>query len=151
VLRWFGNVALVADPTDPVQIEDALAAGRMFAVFELLGTPEGLDVRAGAATLGASLAPGSELVVTVPHVRGLDPSLPAPAIHATVLRADAGGPTQIATGQGPELRVALPTPGAYRIEITIVPRHLGPYLGDLGPALAERELPWVYTSPIYVQ
>ena len=46
VLRWFGNIVLVADPQDPAQIEAALAAGRLFAVFEMMGTPEGFDVHA---------------------------------------------------------------------------------------------------------
>ena len=42
-------------------------------------------------------------------------------------------------------------PGAYRVEITIIPAHLGPYLGDLGPAAAEVEQVWIYTSPFYVE
>src|SRR4029079_16414072 len=47
VLRWFGNIVLVDDPQDPVKVEAALAKGRLFAVFEMLGTPEGLDIHAG--------------------------------------------------------------------------------------------------------
>ena len=41
--------------------------------------------------------------------------------------------------------------GAYRVELLITPRHLAPYLADLGPALAQVELPWIYASPIYVE
>jgi hypothetical protein len=156
VLRWFGNMVLVTDLQDAAQIEAALAAGRLFAVFEILGTPAGFDVYAtggsGTAELGDTIAfAATHLIVKVPTVRGLDPSLPAPEIRATVLRAQAGGPAVVATGTGPELDVALPGPGAYRVEVSIVPRHLGPYLRDLGTAHADRELPWIYTSAIYVE
>jgi hypothetical protein len=158
VMRWFGNVVLVADPTDPMQIEAALAAGRLFAVFEMMGTPEGFDIHAEAASgatseLGATVAvaDNATLRVTVPRIRGLDPSLPTPEIHATILRISPAGPEVVATGTGPALTAPLGAPGAYRVEITIVPHHLGPYLGDLGPASADVERPWIYASPIYVQ
>jgi hypothetical protein len=153
VMRWFSNIVLVADPADPVQIEAALAKGRVFALFELMGTPAGFDVVAtGGGELGDTVPfDGTHLLIKVPTVRHLDPKLPAPEIRATVLRADASGPTVVATGSGPELDVALPGPGAYRIEVTIVPRHLGPYLRDLGTSYADRELPWIYTSAIYVE
>ncbi len=156
VLRWFSNITLVTDPEDPAQIEAALAAGRVFAVFEIMGTPEGFDVYAtggsGTAELGDTAAfDATHLVVHVPTVRGLDPSLPAPEIHATILRAAAGAPEIIATGTGPELDVALPGPGAYRVEVAITPHHLGPYLRDLGPTYADQELPWIYTSAIYLE
>ncbi len=156
VLRWFSNVVLVTDPKDPVQIEAALAAGRLFSVFELMGTPDGFDVYAtgpaGTAELGDTVAAaGAQLVVKVPTVRALDPGLPAPEIRATVLHLTAGGAVTVGTGSGPELAVALPGPGAYRVEISIVPHHLGPYLRDLGTDMADRELPWIYTSAIYVE
>jgi hypothetical protein len=153
VLRWFGNVVLVADPKDPVQIEAALAKGRLFSVFEIMGTPEGFDVYAtGGGELGDTVTfNATHLVVKLPKVRGLDPALPAPEIRATVLRLNAGAVTTVTSGSGPDIDVTLPGPGAYRVEVTIVPRHLGPYLRDLGPAFADRELPWIYTSAIYVE
>ncbi len=162
VLRWFGNIALVTDPRDPAQIQAALGAGRVFAVFELFGTPEGFDVHAvtqsgGAGAvyeLGAELptgAPNPMLIVDVPHVRNLDPTLPPPEIAARILRVDATGVTELVRGSGPELTVAMDRPGAYRVEVTILPHHLGPYLGDLGTKLADVELPWIYANPIYVR
>ena len=153
VMRWFSNIVLVADPKDPVQIEAALAKGRLFAVFEIMGTPEGFDVFAtGGGELGDTVTfNATHLLVKVPTVRGLDPTLPAPEIKATVIRLTTGGATTVASGNGPDLDVALPGPGAYRVEVSIVPRHLGPYLRDLGPGFAEQELPWIYTSAIYVQ
>jgi hypothetical protein len=147
VLRWFSNIALVDDARDPVGIEAALRAGRMFVVFELMGTPEGFAVQAGDASLGDTVAVGTLLTVTPPQVRGLDPSLPAPEIRTTVVRVDATG-RSVLDGTG---GVVLDRPGAYRVEVSIVPHHLGPYLRDLGTALADQELPWIYTSPVYVQ
>lgn len=150
VLRWFSNIVLVADPQDPAQVEAALAKGRLFAVFELLGTPEGLDIHAGAGELGDTVPVGTTLEVTVPHVRNLDKSLPAPTIVATVYRIDASGATTVAQGSD-SLSVPMAGAGAYRVEITMVPHHLGPYLGDLGTAYAEQTVPWIYASPIYAE
>ena len=159
VLRWFANIAMVADPHDPLQIQAALGAGRVFAVFELFGTPEAFDVHAVTSSgtvyeLGAELPTGAAspmLVVDVPTVRDLDPMLPPPQIEARILRIDATGVTELLRGNGPELTVAMDRPGAYRVEVTIVPHHLGPYLGDLGTKMADVELPWIYANPIYVR
>lgn len=164
VLRWFGNIALVEDPRDIAQIEGALADGRTFVVFELLGTPEGFDVRAvtpigTTIELGGTVPPGTgaQLVIDVPRVRDLDLALPAPTIRVNVYWIDPAGPVlRVASGDGittgdGQVRAHIGAPGAYRVEVTIVPSHLGPYLGDLGPAYAEAELPWIYTSPFYVE
>lgn len=158
VLRWFGNIVLVADPHDPLQIEAALAGGRAFAAFELFGTPEGFDVHAVTASgtsyeLGAELpvAAGAMLIVDVPRVRDLSLTLPQPVIEARILRVDAGGVTEVGRGNGPQLTLPLDQVGAYRVEVTILPHHLGPYLGDLGPDMADVVLPWIYANPIYVR
>jgi len=84
-------------------------------------------------------------------VRNLDPSLPTPAIHARILWIDGTNVTELARGDGPELVAHIAAKGAYRVEVTIVPSHVGPYLADLGSAMAANEVPWIYTSPIYVQ
>jgi len=161
VMRWFNNIVMVADPKDPAQIEAAMKAGRMYTLFEVLGTPEGLDLRAtGAGTpyeLGdvVPLAEGAMLTIDLPSVRGLDPGLPTPTVRARVYRIET--PTGIVTelgskeGSGEQLTLVMDAPGAYRVELSIIPRHLGPYLGDLGSGLAEVELPWIYASPFYVQ
>jgi hypothetical protein len=161
VLRWFGNIVLVSDPHDLDQIEQALGAGRMFAVFEMMGTPDGFDVHAttpsGATVeLGGTVArsEGAMITVDVPKVRNLDPSLPAPTIRARVIWIDSEsgmGAQEIASGEDGQVLAHIGSPGAYRVEVTIIPRHLGPYLGDLGTAAADVELPWIYASPIYVR
>ena len=163
VLRWFGNIALVADPTDIDQVKAALRGGRNFSVFEILGTPEGFDayVTGGGTTyeLGSTIpASGPAMLhIDIPTVRGLDPSLPVPMIVAKVFWIDRTGVVQqLANVDGQissngQINVNLGAPGAYRVEITMVPHHLGPYLHDLGTELAEVELPWIYTSPFYVE
>lgn len=157
VLRWFANFALVRDPHDVGQIEEALRTGQMFAAFELLGTPEGFDALATTPSgaqieLGGTVpaTEGATLTVEVPVVRGLDPALPAPTIRARVLWISPAG-TEVLAQSDHHLDVHLGAKGAYRVEVTIIPSHLGPYLGDLGPDRAEVELPWIYTSPIYVR
>jgi hypothetical protein len=153
MIRWFSNVALTTDANDPVAIEDAIRAGRFFAVFEALGTPSGFDVTAGDAELGSEVAVGDgrTLVVTVPEVYELDPTLPTPSIRARILRIDGSGPTEVAMGSGPEVTVALDTTGVYRVEVLIRPSHYGPYLGWLQDrGYAEREFVWIYSNPIFV-
>jgi hypothetical protein len=155
VLRWFSNIALVQDTQDMTQVEAALKAGRMFSVFEIMGTPIGFDVHAssnsGDAEMGDTVNVGSTLSVTLPTVRNLDPKLPAPEIRANVIRVTSSGPTTVLSSTDSQLSVAMDQPGAYRVEITIIPHHLGPYLGDLGTAYADQELPWIYANPIYVE
>lgn len=158
VLRWFGNIALVQDPRDIDQIKAAMKAGRMFAVFELLGTPEGFDVSATSASgqtyeIGDVIpraGGGAVLTVEVPKVRSLDPSLPAPTITGIVYWIDATGSHELARGEQ-TFMANLGARGAYRVEIRMTPSHLAPYLRDLGSALADKELPWIYTSPFYVE
>ncbi len=159
VMRWFSNVVLVEDRTDIGQIEEALRAGRMFVAFELMGTPVGFDARADVpggevVELGGTVSPsaGATLEVAVPAVLDLDPSLPAPSVEARILRIPPGGEAEVvAEGAGPTLSAPLDAAGAYRVEIHIVPNHLGPYLGSFGPTYAEKTLPWIYASPIYVE
>jgi len=158
MLRSLSNVALVEDPRDVDQLRAALAAGRTYAVFELLGTPEGFDAVArtpsGALVeLGGTVpfAEGAVLSIELPRVRGLDPLLPAPTITGKVVWIKPGGAPVVISERTDRINVNLGAVGAYLIEVDIVPAHLGPYLGDLGTALAEQSRPWIYTSPIYVQ
>jgi len=159
MIRWFSNVVLVDDATDPVKIEDALRAGRMFVVFEVMGTPVGFDVRGevpggGVASLGGTLAvtDNATMHVDLPTVLDLDPSLPAPEITGKIIRVTAAGAEVVAEGApGEELSAPLDQVGAYRVEIAIRPLHLGPYLGNLGTEYVEQTLPWIYASPIYVE
>jgi hypothetical protein len=156
MLRWFANVALVDDPSDPLQIEDAYRGGRFFVAFELFGTPVGFDLVAHSGgdtvemggTVGAG--DGATVELTLPTVYQLDAALPVPEIRGRILHAGAGGVTEVAAGPGPVLTAPLDAAGAYRAEVIIAPHHLGPYLGHLGTTDADREHVWIYSNPIYV-
>ncbi|MCE9576533.1 MAG: hypothetical protein K8W52_25510 [Deltaproteobacteria bacterium] len=156
MMRWFANIALVTDAADPVAIEDAVRRGQSYVAFELFGTPVGFDAAmlGGAAPGGpGALVPdasGLHYDVTVPTIYRLDPSLPAPEIRARILYISAAGVTELASGPGPIVTAPYAGIGAYRAEITIRPRHLGPYLGHVGAAVADQELPWIYGNPTYV-
>jgi hypothetical protein len=156
MIRWLNNVALVADREDAAGIEAAFAAGRLFVLFEILGTPEGFDAR--LVTTGGDLELGGEtpaaeavsIEVTTPTVHGLDPRLPAPEIRTVIRRVDAGGVTEVGGGTG-QVSAAATTPGAYLVEVRIVPHHHAPYLRSLGPAYSEAEYVWIQASPFYVR
>lgn len=155
MIRWTTNVALVADPTDPVQIEDAVAAGRFFVAFEILGTPVGFDAVAtngsDAVEMGGEVDAGAgyTIDVQVPALYDPDPELPAPEISARILRVDATGSHELIAGDGPTVSAPIDAPGAYRVEVMITPLQHGPRLGNLGPDYAQTEHVWVYSNPIY--
>ncbi len=157
MLRWFSNVALVTAPADPAAIEQAVASGRYFAAFEVFGTPHGFDATLAGAELGGDAgATGEPLVLSLslPTVHGLDPRLPAPEIRARVLRIDVDGTaTEVAATSDAQSELSLDVTAdtrAFRVEVLVVPRHLGPYLRSLGTALAEREYVWIYANPFYI-
>lgn len=152
MIRWFSNVALVDDPTDHVQIEDAIRAGRFFVAFEVMGTPVGFDVEASGVEIGGDVAIGTTITLTVPTVYQLPAELPEPVIRGRILRINSdGSATEVAEGAGPTVTADVTAAGvAYRAEVLITPLHWGPYLGNLGTEYAEREQVWIYSNPFYV-
>src|SRR5687767_15985357 len=93
-----------------------------------------------------SLAPGQRLVVELPRVVGAAGS--GAEVRARLYRIDAGGRRTILAESSGRIDVAVPGPGAYRVEVGIVPRHLEPWLGG---ADYVREVPWIYANPIRVR
>jgi len=160
---------------DVAAIEDALRRGRMYVAVEAWGTPAGFDFRlegppapegaegAAVVEMGETIlfAPGQELVLDLPHVElgGMDPAIEPgllePLVHARIWRIGTGGRRELlaetAVEPDPDRRepldVPVPGPGVYRAEVSIVPRHLEPYLG--GAAIL-KEVPWVYGNAIRV-
>lgn len=146
MLRWMSNVVL-AEARTPEAAQAALAAGRSYVLFDILGTPTGLDVHLEAADgtiheLGAD-APTGELVVGCPSLAAQSPrGEAAPEITVQVLRD--GEPW--ASGCG---RHRIDTSGSYRVEVTMIPHHLAPFLGE-APDVWMKPYQWVYTNPIRV-
>ncbi len=155
VFRWFSNELLVRGAPTRDSALEALHAGRVFTVFEAFGTPVGFSftaqTAAGTSEIGAdlALADAPVLHVTRPHVNGLAPSLPAPDISLRVLRAEAAGSwTEVARAATGDLAFTPSATGVYRAEVRMMPNHARPYLPGLERLV--REVPWVYSSAIYV-
>jgi hypothetical protein len=151
MLRWMSTLLLV-DPVayaaDSVGAVDAAVAERRSAVvFEALGTPDGLWLRAedgaaGVAEMGGELAGAGPFTLDVgcPTLADGSPRGPVdPEVTVTVFRD--GAPWHVGCG-----RVEAPA-GAYRVRVDIVPHHLTPFLGD-DPTPYLASWPWAYTGAV---
>ncbi len=160
IFRWFSNAVRVTGAVTRESVMEALAAGRVHAVFEAYGTPVGfsLTARSGGATggmaevhhVGDSVALGAGVVlrVGVPTVHALDPALPSPAVRVRLLRAESDGRwTEVAAGSE-ALTYTVSTAGAYRAEALITPNHARPYIPRFERLV--REVPWVYSNVLRV-
>jgi hypothetical protein len=148
---------------DDDDLKAALRGGRAWGAFEVMGYPTGFDARAtkdGATfELGDVVPVGATLHVDAPRVRDLDPAVEAPRLTLRVLRAvDAPeGFVEVARGEDATLEVVADQPGAWRVEVRMLPLHLRNELGDdVVRLIDEAELagvdyPWVYANPFYVE
>ncbi len=151
MLRWFSNHLLIqADswPPTPEAADEALAQGRLYTAFEILGTPTGLDFHLRGSgdsivEMGSS-GQGSELYVSCPTLSDASPSSGAePEISADIFRDG----ELWASGCG---EYAVTEPGSYRLRVSITPHHLTDFLGQT-PEEWLQSYPWVYTNPIRVR
>jgi hypothetical protein len=129
MMRWFSNVLWVEGDT-PADYDAAVAAGRVWVVFEILGLPAGFDFSLEGATLTATcpaLSPGSP--------QGLE----SPDIAVTVFKDGEPFATECGSWEV--------EPGVYRARIDITPHHLRPFLGD-DPDRWLVPYPWVYTNAV---
>ena len=153
MMIWLQNHLLV-DDTSPAGIDDALAAGRLYVAFEVLGSPMGFDFVADDAgtihEMGDDAPVGATLRVTRPSLPAGFPSDPPPVIAMRILRSTAEGGVVVASGTGATLEHVTTEPGPYRAEVTIVPEHARAALGRRADSLI-REVPWVYANPIFVR
>jgi hypothetical protein len=155
--RWFSNHLLMpadeGNEWDDLDLKEALRAGRLYGVFELLGYARGFDFYAetGEQTVEmggtASLAGGVRLRLALPSVRGLEDAAQPPRT-LRLLRATSDGWVEVAQGDS-ELSVTIDTSGAYRAEVRIQPGHLRASLGSFAD-LAESDFVWIYSNAIYV-
>ncbi len=152
MMTWITNHLLV-DDRSPEAAKEALRAGRLYVVHEVLGTPVGFDFVAEEAgttfEMGDDAPLGATLVLRRPSLPDGFPNDPAPEISLHILRADATGAEEVASGIGEELTFVVDRAGAYRAEVRMVPNHTRPFLRSLAD-MATREQTWVYSNPIYV-
>jgi hypothetical protein len=159
MMIWMSNHLLVEPASDSalgdLELKQALRAGRLYGVFEVLGYPVGFDFHALQGTTAvemggvAKLAEGAELRVTLPSVQALDPAADPPRITARLLKAREGGWDALAEADG-DLVHTPSEPGAYRAEIRIEPRHVREQLSSYAE-LADQSFVWIYANAIYVE
>ncbi len=147
-MRWFSNHLLVSSP-DVSGADEALAAGRLYAAFEALGTPAELgfwytDGEGGDWEMGSAPPVGGTLHLIHPI---LSPASPRdgsgnPEITGAVYKD--GALWQEGPGSW-----EVTEPGVYRARIDILPTHLEGFLGE-DPSPYLHGFPWVYTNPIRV-
>lgn len=158
MMLWFSNHLLVEGAQDgswdDLALKDALRSRRLYGVFEYMGYAQGFDAYVAAGDtvveIGGEVAFGDGPVIhaVAPTVRGLDPMATPPTITVHVLRAIEGGFEEVMAGSG-TIAYEPDAPGAYRVEVRIVPLHLTEFLGDYAE-LASQPRPWVYANAFYV-
>ena len=150
--RMYSNWVLVPEgELTPDTLKGAMRGGRLAGVFEVIGTPTSLDFHAEAGGVTyevgdeVELAAAPTIVALAPTVLGLDPQQAEPEV-ALSLKCNGA---EVATGTD---RIDYtPTAAGYcRLDVTIVPRHLEPFLGNV-PEIAAKSFPWVKVNPIYVK
>jgi hypothetical protein len=152
MMSWITNHLLV-DDRSPAGVQDALGAGRVYVVFEFLGTPVGFDfvATAGASAfeMGETAPLGAALRVEGPSIDGRWPTEGA-TYRLSLIRAAEGGGVEVASSVDEGLSYMPTEAGAYRVEIHLTPEHARPYLGSLADSLV-REVPWIYSNAIFVE
>ena len=155
MMKWYGNLLLVGERT-PAQAREALSTGRLFMVFEVLGSPAGFDfwaerVSDGAPAIsgetldGADEADGIRLRTTAPDAVLVERAHPVPT-HVRLYRITAAGSTLVTETDGP-LDVLAPGPGRYRVEVDLTPTYLAEWLVGHEEALMH-PYPWIFSNPI---
>jgi hypothetical protein len=159
VMSWLENRVLVEAVT-PLDIADALRAGRTYGLFSVFGEPDAFGFEAesggGRHPMGAEIAGPGTLHVEIPArpvaLAGYVPFDQAQAdlaeIRAALIRTDAGGSTVVHQSTA-SFDFEAVEPGAYHVEIFLRPLHLAPHLGTES-ALAQPEFLWLITNPIRV-
>ncbi len=164
----FSNHLLVKPGDDGVvddkELKEALAKGRAFGVFEMLGYPVGFDVTANDGgsgfELGDDVPVGATIHAVMPTLRDLDTGKEAPRLQLRVLRADAAaddGFVEVAAADK-DVDVVADTAGAYRVEVRMLPLHLRQDLRDEDIRILDEgaqnphgDYVWIYSNPLYVR
>ena len=160
--RWFSNYAVTASG-DPADIREAIGMGRSYSAFDMFGQASGFDffvVGDGEAIeMGTELAGVGEALayIRTPTLEN-PPWRTAELFHfkgkvtTKLVRATLAGSEVLLEeeGQGLLLEVPLPGPGAYRVEISIVPYHLKEILIGV-EQFASKEYPYIYSNAIFLR
>jgi hypothetical protein len=151
------------DGTDDADLKEALAAGRLWGAFENMGYPVGFDAVADkdgtSFEFGSDVPVGATISATLPTVRDLDPAKEAPRLRLRLMKADdsEAGFVEVASSDA-DLSFVATEPGAYRVEVRMLPLHLRQDLRDEDFRLldelegnTEGDYVWIYANPFYVR
>ena len=163
ILRWLNNRVLVHEVSMPA-VRDALGAGRSYGLFAVFGEPGAFAV--WAETRAGRLELGGEGPAAGAVLRARLPDLPAPelgaqwtpaeaalaGLRAVLYRTTAAGKEIAAewTTFGATVELPITAPGAYTLEVRIVPKHLQRQLSS-ARALADVEYRWILPNPIFLR
>lgn len=158
LLRWFTNHLMVTDLRLD-SLRDALLQGRAWMVAEGLGTPVGVNFRAESSgteyPVGSTLTfvPGATRILSA--LPTLHPGSPqkgsSPILTQRLYWTSSSASSQlVATAVDQDLEFYPTERGAYRLEISTVPRHLKPWVRTDRDRL-KQEYPWIVTNPVYLE
>jgi hypothetical protein len=156
--RLASNLVLT-ETLDADRVQAALKTGRSVMAFEALGSPVGFDfvaVQAGAVPRATEMGGVADLSfgpvrfeVGAPELHPLWNATTPHEINLELLRIDSDGQARVVASHDSSFVFETEVPGAYRVHVTMIPRHLRSYLGDLASE-AERSFPWVISNMIWV-
>lgn len=159
LIRWVSNYVRVQNLTLTDE-KSAISAGRVWSVFEGLGTPTGMDYYAQNGSTYAETGSTFTWVSQTTHIHVIAPSLHSDSPHGTsgpkigiqLIKVDSttGAETVVATSSGDSIDYVPTSKGAYRAEVSITPLHLVDFL-KYKPQQARQEFKWIITNPIYLQ
>ncbi len=130
MMRWFSNWVVAADQA-PDTLDEALAAGANYIVFDALGIPDGLgfeQVDGGVRAACVTLSDGSPK-------NGESPEIGYEILKDGAVWATGCGTTHATDGAG-----------VYRLRLTIDPHHLRDFLPDDGDW--DRTFTWALSNPV---
>jgi hypothetical protein len=140
-------------------LREALLQGRAWMVAEGLGTPVGVNFR--AENSGTEFSTGSTLTF-VPGTTRILSALPtlhpdspqrgsSPKLTQRLyLTSSSASSVLVATAVDQALEFYPTERGAYRLEISMVPRHLKSWIRTDRDRL-KQEYPWIVTNPVYLE
>ncbi len=181
LLRWISNRTLVTPGKPSTELAEltkaAIAAARTWAVYDVIGDPQGLDMAArDKATgkwveLGGAAPLGSTIYLRVPDVQPMpwahwtaadahDPAnLPTVSLVLWRIAAGEAAAQKVATlsgAPGSLLKVTPDLPGKYHLEVRLTPKHLrklmkGMVSADNGPEMVDLDQRWAVGNPIEIK
>ncbi len=161
--RWFTNRAIVTKD-DPQEVRAAIGKGRSYSIFELFGWSDSFDfhlvhgetqVEMGTETSyeeGMTIRLMSPRLIDAPWWPQQTLDLELAVVRTRLIRSTLDGAETVLEWTGQEVwqDYTVPGPGAYRVQVDVIPHHLVPLLAGV-EHLSEKEFPYIYSNAIFVR